>query len=209
MTMNGADVLRSVALVRAAFADVPDDGWDRPAGTLSWTCWETMEHTADDLFAYAGQIAAPDSPQDAYLPFAWRPMREGGPSNTVFVEHSGGTLGLLRCLEACGAMLAGVVDAAPASRRGWHPDGTSDPEGFAAMGVVEVLVHAWDVADTVERPWNPPADLVTAVLDRLFVGLPAHEDPWRLLLWATGRAELPGHATRTSWRWDGRPLAER
>ncbi|MFI5912881.1 maleylpyruvate isomerase N-terminal domain-containing protein [Dactylosporangium sp. NPDC051541] len=207
--MHGADVLRAVSLVRAAFADVPDDGWDRPAGTLSWTCWETMEHTADDLFAYAGQIAAADSPQEAYLPFTWRSEREGGPSNTVFVVPSGGTLGLLRSLEACGAMLAAVVDAAPPSRRGWHPYGLSDPEGFAAMGVVEVLVHAWDVADTVERPWNPPADLVQAVLDRLFVDLPAHDDPWRLLLWATGRAELPGHESRSDWRWDGRPLAER
>ncbi|WP_432995667.1 maleylpyruvate isomerase N-terminal domain-containing protein [Dactylosporangium sp. CA-233914] len=211
--MHGSDVLRAVSLVRTAFADVADDGWDRPAGTLSWTCWETMEHTADDLFAYAGQIAAEDSPRDSYVPFVYRALREGGPPNTIFVERKGGTLALLRALEACGAMLAGVVDAAPPARRGWHPYGVSDPEGFAAMGVVEVLVHAWDVADTVERPWNPPAQLCRAVLDRLFPGvpdrLPAHDDPWQVLLWATGRIELPGHATPTTWRWDGRPLAER
>lgn len=207
--MNGADVLRSVSLVRAAFADVPDDGWGRPAGTLSWTCWETVEHTADDLFAYAGQIAAADSPRESYLPVVWRSLRDSGPASTIFVEATGGTLGLMRVLEACGGMLAGVVDAAPASRRGWHPYGVSDPEGFAAMGVVEVLVHAWDIADTVERPWAPPADLCRKVLDRLFVDLPAHDDPWLVLLWATGRAELPGHEPRTSWQWDGRPLAER
>jgi hypothetical protein len=207
--MNGADVLRSVALVRAAFADVPDDGWERPAGTLSWSCWETMEHTADDLFAYAGQIATADSPQDAYLPFVWRSLRDGGPAGTIFVERSGGTLGLLRTLEACGAMMAAVVDAAPPARRGWHPYGLSDPSGFAAMSVVEVLVHAWDVAETVGRSWTPPADLCTGVLERLFADVPAHEDPWTVLLWATGRAELPGHETRTDWRWDGRPLDER
>src|SRR5947208_2123994 len=81
--------------------------------------------------------------------------------------------------------------------------------GFAAMGVVEVLVHAWDIADTVGRPWHPPGDLCRAVLDRLFTDLPEHTDPWETLLWATGRAELPGHPPRASWSWDGRPLAER
>ncbi|GAA2361587.1 maleylpyruvate isomerase N-terminal domain-containing protein [Dactylosporangium salmoneum] len=209
MTLNGSDVLASVALVRAAFGDVPDDGWDRPAGTLSWSCWETMEHMADDLFAYAGQIAAADAPQETYLPFAWRALREGGPNSTIFVEHNAGTLGLLRALDACGAMLAAVVDVAPPARRGWHPDGLSDPEGFAAMGVLEVLVHAWDVAETVERPWDPPAELCRQVLDRLFTDLPEGAAPWPTLLWATGRGELPGHAVRASWRWDGRPLAER
>lgn len=207
--MRGADVIEAAALARAAFADVPDDGWDRMAGTLSWTCWETLEHMADDLFAYAGQIAAADSPQESYLPFDWRALREGGPQSTIFVERAAGTPGLLRVLEACAAMLAGVVDAAPPDRRGWHPDGLSDAEGFAAMGVLEVLVHAWDVAATVERAWSPPAPLCRAVLDRLFTGLPDHPDPWLTLLWATGRAELPGHPARTSWRWDGRPLAER
>ncbi|WP_432844176.1 maleylpyruvate isomerase N-terminal domain-containing protein [Dactylosporangium sp. CA-092794] len=207
--MNGSDVLHAVGRVREAFGDVPDDGWDRPAGTLSWSCWETVEHMADDLFAYAAQIAPADAPQEAYLPFVWRTMRDGGPSSTIFVERKAGTLGLLRALDACAAMLAGVIDAAPPSRRGWHPDGLSDPEGFAAMGVLEVLVHAWDVADTVERPWDPPARLCQAVLDRLFVDLPPHQNPWETLLWATGRTALPGHSPRTSWRWDGRPLAER
>lgn len=207
--MSGADVLRAVALVRQAFGDVPDDGWDRPAGTLSWTCWETVEHMADDLFAYAGQIAPADPPTTSYLPFVWREMRDGGPSSTVFVERSAGTTGLLRALEACAAMLAGVVAAAPPERRAWHTHGISDPEGFAAMGVIEVLVHAWDVADTVDRVWQPPADLCQGVLDRLFVDLPDHPDPWQTLLWATGRATLPGHPARESWRWDGRPLTER
>jgi len=209
VTMRGADVLTAVSLVRAAFGDVPGDGWERPAGTLSWSCWETMEHMADDLFAYAAQIAVTDPPTDAYLPFAWHARREGGPDSTVFVEHSGGTLGLLRSLEACGAMLAGAVDAAPPSRLAYHPYGNSDPEGFAAMGVLEVLVHAWDVAATVERTWQPPAGLCRAVLDRLFTDLPPDTDPWRTLLWATGRGPLPGHADRVSWQWDGRPRDRR
>ncbi|WP_433066896.1 maleylpyruvate isomerase N-terminal domain-containing protein [Dactylosporangium sp. CS-033363] len=208
--MTGADVLRSVSLARAAFAGVPDDGWARPAGTLSWTCWETMEHMADDLFAYAGQLATEFAARgDTYVPFVWRALRDGGPQNTIFVEEAAGTAGLLRALEACGGMLATVVDAAGAERRGWHPYGVSDADGFAAMGVVEVLVHAWDVADTVGVVWTPPAELCQAVLDRLFVDVPAHDDPWKVLLWATGRADLPGFPVRDNWTWDGRPHSER
>ncbi|MFF5227444.1 maleylpyruvate isomerase N-terminal domain-containing protein [Dactylosporangium sp. NPDC000521] len=209
MTTSSDDVLRSVSLARQALAGVPDDGWDRPAGTLTWTCWEVVEHAADDLFAYAAQIGVPDPPVTAYLPIAYRSQYDGGPVSTVFVERSGGTLGLLRTLSACATMLAGAVALAPPSRRAYHPYGVSDASGFAAMGVVEVLVHTFDVAAGLSLPWTPPADLCTRALDRLFPDLPDHPDPWELLLWATGRAALPTHPARSEWRWDGRPLHER
>ncbi|REG01582.1 mycothiol maleylpyruvate isomerase-like protein [Asanoa ferruginea] len=199
----------AVALLRTTLRDVPDDAWDVPAGTLTWTCWETIEHTADDLFAYALQIAPSDPPQDTHMPAGWKYLREGGPALTIFVERDSGTLGLLRVLEGCGAMLAGVVAAAPADRLSHHGYGISDPEGFAAMGVVETLVHGFDVAGTLGVTFQPPADLCQRVIDRLFPDLPEHPDPWERLLWATGRGMLPGHPKRDSWRWDGRPAAMR
>ena len=209
MTVTPADVTTAVALLSAAVRDVPDAAWDVPAGTLTWTCWETVEHTADDLFAYALQIGPSDPPRDTHVPAGWRHLREGGPALTIFVERDSSTLGLRRVLEGCGAMLAGVVAGAPADRRAHHSYGVSDPEGFAAMGVVETLVHGHDVAGTLGVSWQPPADLCARAIDRLFPDLPEHPDPWQRLLWATGRAELPGHPARASWRWDGRPAAER
>ena len=104
-------------------------------------------------------------------------------------------------------MLAGVVAGAPADRLSHHSYGISDPEGFAAMGVVETAVHAHDVTTTLGLPWQLPADLCERVIDRLFPGLPEHPDPWERLLWATGRLALPDHPARESWRWDGRPVA--
>ncbi|MET7418472.1 maleylpyruvate isomerase N-terminal domain-containing protein [Dactylosporangium sp. NPDC005555] len=203
------DVLLSVALARETLSGVPDDGWDRPAGTLTWSCWEVVEHAADDLFAYAGQIGVPDPPLDAYLPIAYHALYEGGPESTVFVGRPGGTLGLLRTLSGCAAMLAGAVALAPPERRAYHPYGISDATGFAAMGVVEVLVHTFDAAAGLCVPWTPPADLCRRSLDRLFPGMPEHPDPWETLLWATGRLALPAHPTRSEWRWDGRPLPDR
>jgi hypothetical protein len=209
VTVTPADVTTAVALLRSTLRDVPDDAWDVPAGTLTWTCWETIEHTADDLFAYALQIAPSDPPADTHVPAGYRYLREGGPALTVFVERDSGTLGLLRVLEGCGAMLSGVVAGAPADRLSHHSYGISDPEGFAAMGVVETLAHGFDVAGTLGVTWQPPADLCQRAIDRLFPDLPEHPDPWERLLWATGRGTLPGHPVRESWRWDGRPAAMR
>ena len=43
------------------------------------------------------------------------------------------------------------------------------------------------------------------MLARLFPDAPADTDRWPTLLWATGRAEIPGHPRLEFWRWDGTP----
>jgi hypothetical protein len=201
------DVTTAVALFADAFRDVDDDAWDGPAGTLSWSCWETVEHVADDLFAYAAQIAPAQPPSATHVPISWRRLRPDGPTSTIFVDRAAGTAGLLQVLEVCGAFLAAIVRSAPAERRSYHIFGVSDPEGFAAMGVVELLAHGYDVARGLNRDWQPPADLCARALRRLFPNAPTDAQPWAVLRWATGRAELPGHPVQQQWRWDGSPRA--
>lgn len=49
------------------------------------------------------------------------------------------------------------------------------------------------------------------VLARLFPNTPAELadlDPWTVLLWATGRLDLPGHPRPEKWRWRGAPLED-
>jgi hypothetical protein len=70
------------------------------------------------------------------------------------------------------------------------------------MGVVETLVHTHDLAEGFGLAWTPPSALCSRVLARLFPDAPDSADPWLTLLWATGRAELPGHPRLTTWRWD-------
>ncbi|MFD6415097.1 maleylpyruvate isomerase N-terminal domain-containing protein [Streptomyces sp. NPDC060194] len=202
------DVDVAVGLAVALLEDVPDDAWDAPAGTLEWTCWETVEHLADDLFAYAAQLGPRTPPRDAEVPFVWEARRPGGPANAVHADRAAGPAGLLQVLEACGALLVAMTRTTPPAVRSHHGYGASDPEGFAAMGVVETLVHAHDIAAGLGLPWEPPADLVARSLDRLFPDVPrAEAAPWPALLWATGRGDLPGRARRTSWRWYGTPPA--
>ncbi|BCJ40570.1 hypothetical protein GCM10010168_80960 [Actinoplanes ianthinogenes] len=199
--MDSGDVRGVVAAATEALRTAAGQDWQAPAGDLSWSCWETVEHVADDLFAYAGQLAADQPPADRYVPWGYRRARPDAPALTVYVQHADGNAGLLQVLEAAGGLLAAVVRAAPPERRGFHPFGLADASGFAAMGIVEVLVHLWDLAGTLEFAWSPDPDVCARVLRRLFPDAPAGQEPWPTLLWCTGRVALPGRARQTQWRW--------
>lgn len=194
----------SLATLRGAAATTTTDDWQRPAGALTWSCWETVEHLADDLFAYAAQLGL-EAPLDTEVPFLWERRREGGPANVTYADPEAGTSGLLQVLESCGAMLTALVRTVPADRRAYHCFGISGGEGFAAMGIVEILVHTHDVATGLGVPFHPPAGLCDRVLLRLFPDAPTDTDRWPTLLWATGRGELPGRERLTSWRWFAEP----
>ncbi|MER8187071.1 maleylpyruvate isomerase N-terminal domain-containing protein [Kitasatospora sp. NPDC094015] len=203
--VTATDVEFSVALALETLGRAGSADWSVPAGPLEWDCWETTEHLADDLFCYAAQLTTAQSQLDGHVPFELTSRRPGGPRNAIAADRTRGTAALLRVLDAGGGLLAAVVRATPAERRAWHPYGESDPEGFAAMGVVEVLVHLDDLALGLGLSWTAPADLCARVLARLFPDAPTGTDPWPTLRWATGRGDLPGHPRPTSWRWDGRP----
>lgn len=199
------DVDHAVRLAVATLREAPAAAWNRRAGSLEWDCWETVEHLSDDLFAYAVQLGPRTPPLDREVPFRCESRRPGGPENAVHADRAAGPDGLLETLEASGALLVAMVRTTPPEVRAYHGFGVSDPEGFAAMGVVETLVHTHDLAEGLALEWAPPADLCERVLARLFPDAPPATDHWPALLWATGRAELPGRPRRTTWRWHGAP----
>ncbi|MFF6995379.1 maleylpyruvate isomerase N-terminal domain-containing protein [Streptomyces sp. NPDC008313] len=201
--LDGA-VQRAVELL----CEAPATAWEGKAGSLEWDCWETVEHLSDDLFAYAAQLGPRTPPLDGEVPFLWESRRPGGPANAIHADREAGPDGLLQVLEASGALLVAMVRTTPPETRAHHGFGASDAEGFAAMGIVETLVHTYDLAQGLGLVWRPPADLCSRVLARLFPDAPSATDSWPTLLWATGRAELPGRPRLTTWRWDGRPRAD-
>jgi hypothetical protein len=201
--MLSDDLDESVRLAIETLAAAEDSDWDVPAGTLTWTCWETAEHLSDDLFFYAAQISPREPPKDDHVPFAMSRRRPDGPLDSVAADRDSGVPGLLRVVDACAGLLSAVARVRPPSVRAHHVFGRSDPAGFAAMGTVETLVHTHDMATGLGLSWTPPRDICERVLARLFPDAPAGLDPWRTLLWCTGRAELPGRARLTTWRWDG------
>jgi hypothetical protein len=200
-----ADITLAVQLAVTAFGSAPAEAWGNPAGSLEWDCWETVEHIADGLFAYATQLT-PATPEGGYVPIAMTSTRPGGAESAIHVDREKGAAGLLQAVEACGALLVSMVTTASPGTRAWHPHGTSDPEGFAAMGVTEILVHGHDAAQGLGVLWEPPADLCARVLSRLFPDAPADARPWAALLWATGRGDLPDQPRLgDEWRWYSEP----
>ncbi|MDI2129695.1 hypothetical protein [Yinghuangia seranimata] len=208
--VTAADVEYAVSLANAAFRRAPADAsWDALAGPLTWTCWETAEHLIDDLFFYAAQIAPAKPWTNTYIPFTYDQKSPEGPHNSLWADREAGVDGLLHLLEVGAGMLAAVVTVKPATVRGFHSYGVADPEGFAAMGVIETLVHADDICKGLGIEFTPPVDLCDRVMARLFPDAPADTHRWQTMLWATGRAELPGHGRREGkWRWHSAPLGE-
>ncbi|MFF5212859.1 maleylpyruvate isomerase N-terminal domain-containing protein [Streptosporangium sp. NPDC000396] len=163
--------------------------WSRPAGGLSWTCRETLDHLALGLTGYAGLLIA--RPRDRYI--------------TLFasLDPQAPIPACLEGLHIAASLLISTVRDTPAEARAWHPWGHSDAAGFAAMGMTELMVHTYDITRTLGLPWVPPGDLSAAVLARLFPDAPSGHDPSATLLWCTGRIPLPGLPRRANWQWDG------
>jgi hypothetical protein len=199
--VKASDVDLAVALAAGALSGALDQDWRVPAGSLEWDCRETVEHMADDLFVYAGQLGPRRPPQDTHVPFAWQRSRPGGPRLTIFADAGTGNAGLVQIFEACGKFLSSLATIVPPDTRAYHMSGVSDPEGFAAMGLVEVLVHMHDVAAGLGIGWTPPEDLCDRGLYRLFPNAPAGTGRWETLLWATGRGEVAGRERLAQWRW--------
>ncbi|MEV0587546.1 maleylpyruvate isomerase N-terminal domain-containing protein [Nonomuraea sp. NPDC050310] len=204
-TVDGEDVRLAVGLAIDTLKDADPAAWESKAGTLEWTCRETLEHLADDLFSYASRFGLAKPPTTRLLPFRRVTERPGGPESIIFADPAAPPDGLLLLVEACGGLLASIVRTAPPDTLAYHVFGPSDPEGFAAMGVVETLVHTHDLAQGLGLAWSPPRELCSKVLERLFPHVTADGDPWEVLLWATGRTSLPGRPQLTGWRWYGAP----
>ncbi|MDH6131057.1 hypothetical protein P3T37_000424 [Kitasatospora sp. MAA4] len=183
--MDHQDVDTAVAELLKVLGPHTAEDWSVPAGPLEWSCRETAAHIGHDLLAYAGQVAA--RPADSYLPFDLNVRPTASPAE------------VLQTVTACGRLLSCVLATAAPTLRAWHW-GPCDPEGFAAMGVAETLLHTYDITRGLAVDWLPPASLSAAVLDRLFPDAPPG-DPVQVLLWCTGRGELDGFPRRTSWMW--------
>ncbi|MFH8990678.1 GNAT family N-acetyltransferase [Streptomyces sp. NPDC017940] len=197
MLFNGGERIdeataHAVAALRAVATDGYD--WTTPAGGLEWSCLATAEHIASDFTAYATQLTGRTAGTGGYVPM------------DVSLDEGTGADGAVRCVEASAGLLAAVVRTTPPGVRGWHPYryGSADAAGFAAMGVIELLLHTYDVLKAFDVAYEPPAELCEAVLTRQFPHVPparADEEHWRVLLWATGRGDRAGHARKERWQW--------
>ncbi|MEV3937487.1 hypothetical protein AB0K52_16095 [Glycomyces sp. NPDC049804] len=206
--VTGTDVERAVSLTAEALRPAPAEAWDAQAGPMDCSCWDALEHLNNGVFSYALRLAPPVPYQQGRPTIMWE--RPGARARPLVTDRDAGPEAAIEVLLMAGGLVAAVVDTRPASARAWHIWGAADPEGFAAMGVVETLAHAFDLTQGLGVDFEAPADLVSPALARLFPEAPTDTDPWTTLLWATGRGDLDGRAKRTpDWTWHAAPLDER
>ncbi|MFZ3474569.1 GNAT family N-acetyltransferase [Streptomyces sp. 4.24] len=187
------DMDEAVSLSTRALGEAVHRDWSVPAAGLEWSCYDTAVHVASCYTAYAAQVTG--RARTAWVPFE------------ITADPGTTPAGLLEIITATGGMLSAVVAAARPGDRAWHPYGSAGADGFAAMGVVETLLHTHDILSGLGiHDWEPGPALAERALDRLFPHVPRGHDSWRTLLWATGRGELPGLARQTSWRWYAEPV---
>lgn len=195
MPVTADDLDTAISSVMSALRPAAGRDWSVRAGELDWDCWHTAEHIGDCLLSYAAQLAA--RPEGRYVRFL------------ASVDKDATAAQALEFAETGGRILVAMVRTAPADVRAYHPTGIADPEGFAAMGCAEALLHGQDIAAGLGLAINPDPGTCRAVLARLFPDTPddlAGTDPWRALQWSAGRVSLPGHPRLSRWRWRGAPL---
>ncbi len=192
-----------------ALTQVADRDWAANARGLNFSCWEAVEHMADDLFAYAtqlsGTIVGGTELRDSFAPIGYTQRSEHGPLLTIWADPASGNGGLVQVLASMGGLAVATFRACSAAARGWHRSGLSDAAGFAAMSIVELLAHLDDVLAVFDARITPPQDVCERVIHRLFpdvVEQLTRSEPWPVLLWATGRGALPGSPQRNDWSWD-------
>ncbi|MDF2711945.1 MAG: hypothetical protein K0R62_7597 [Nonomuraea muscovyensis] len=168
-----------------------DQDWSRPAGETDWSLLELLDHVTLGVTGYAGLLVA--RPADRYIA-----LRTGNDPHAPAAER-------LESITIAATLLSHTVRATAPEVRAYHPWGASDRTGFAAMGAVEILVHAHDLTRTLGFDWTPPDHLAEQAVERLFPGAPAGHPPGLTLLWACGRVALPGvpRLPRGRWQWYG------
>jgi uncharacterized protein (TIGR03083 family) len=193
LTVDSGLVTEAVAETQRTLGPYVEANWNAPAGDLDWSCRQTGVHIASSLLWYAGQVVGQDT--EGYVGF------------DIVMDDGTGPDELLRAITLFGAVLSRVITAADPSDRAFHFYGVSDPDGFAAMGALETMVHTYDICQGLGIDWRPPNHLCTPVLARLFPDAPAGE-PAAALLWCTGRSALDDLPRRSEWGWDATVRSE-
>ncbi len=191
--VTGDDVLAAEEICHAFLREAADANWGVPVPGLDFTVTTVLAHAADCPLWYAMDLWSGPSDDTAF---------------ELNVRADASNAALLATLRSASRVCAASVDAAPAETRGFHPAGSPDPSGFAAMACDELLVHTDDAARGLGLRFSPGPDVAGRVLARLFPWHDQGDDPWQTLLWANNRLDLPGRSSQKDWTWHCAPLSE-
>jgi hypothetical protein len=154
--------------------------WSVQAGTLEWTCRQTVDHMVDCVFSYAMQVAG--RVQGEFLPFA-----------ELHAEPEASNRDLLAGLGAVGQILHDVVFCAPAGTTASDGLVSLDLGDWCARAAYELALHAHDVIVGLGAEWELPGGLCGAITESPALWMfdrnlaEDEDDPWLALVIGSGR----------------------
>ena len=193
LMVDAAHVRRTAAACTTFLNDRRDADWTTAAPDLDMSVVEIVAHIAETCLWYAIDLAAGGEELDCV---------------EHRVEVDGDPSGIVETFRTYAEVVAAVIEAAPASSRGFHPMGRADPSGFAAMACDEMLIHTDDAARALGVTFDPAPDLAEPVLRRLFPWITDVADPWSRLRWANGRIAFDGQQRLSGWAWHCAPITD-
>ena len=170
--------------------------WEQLTPDLAWTQSQTAIHTMRACLEYSYQVVG--KKLDTYQPVLFEKKEAATPADYLLM------------IPTAARVLSRVVATAEPEDRAWHAYGESDPIGFAAMGVVVVRVHTYDLGKGFGIEFTPLEAPSEFAITRLFADTVetsadfASESWGKKLLWYAGRIELAGMPRREGWKWNGR-----
>jgi uncharacterized protein (TIGR03086 family) len=137
ITLTGWQVLdQGRAMLRAAVAGVPADGWQRPTPCAEWNVTQVLQHAALDQRVWGAMVGGTEMPGEN--PFA--PSGQLGTEPLAYAEAA---------LDASGPAWA-AIDGAAAGHSGLVPtplpQGPMAPTAAAGAAGLDAAIHAWDIA---------------------------------------------------------------
>jgi uncharacterized protein (TIGR03086 family) len=145
ITLTGWDVLDEArAMLRAAVAGVPADGWQQATPCEAWNVTQVLQHAALDQQAWGASLAGTPGPGEN--PFT--PSGELGAEPLAYADQaldaSAAPWTVIRAAGA-GNGAAGAGNGAGAVPTPL-PQGEMAPGDAAAAAALDAAIHAWDIA---------------------------------------------------------------
>jgi hypothetical protein len=170
--LRACDVLAAADSLERQLRPTVDADWSQQAWHLTWAVWEVVDHLADVCGYYAIHLGA-GSPDRLLVDV--RPYLHASNDQRLDV------------VIATSRLLAAIIDSADHDTKGWHFDRPTDAEGFAGLACNELLVHGWDITESLDLSWEADETLCARVLDSTFPAVRTRNGSWPTLLSANGR----------------------
>jgi hypothetical protein len=178
--MTDSELADALDRALSALSEVVDRDWTRPAGSLDWSCWQTIDHTIDCVLSFALQIGQPGD--SGFHPF--EPMH---------AEPTATPSDLLQGLRSVSSLFLAITRNSPEELTASDGVMNLTIADWRARTAYEVALHTYDVSVGLGREFSLPASLSTSImaspalwmLDRSEAQ--GGSDPWTALIRGSGR----------------------